>query len=64
VPEGDLIGEGEAWVLTDGKVVKGRWRRTSAEAVTEYLDANGAPIRLTPGRTWVELPKPGMGSLT
>jgi hypothetical protein len=63
VPEADLIGEGEAWVLSDGKVVKGRWRRTSAEAVTEYLDASGAPIRLTPGRTWVELPKPGMGSL-
>ena len=26
---------------------------------TQYLDAAGAPIRLTPGRTWVELPEPG-----
>jgi hypothetical protein len=64
VPEATLVGEGEAWVLTDGQVVKGRWRRTSPEAVTEYLDTGGKPIRLTPGRTWVELPKPGMGTLT
>ena len=64
VPEADLIGEGEAWVLTDGKVIKGRWRRTSPDAVTEYLDGSGQPIRLTPGRTWVELPKPGMGQLS
>jgi hypothetical protein len=63
VPEADLVGEGEAWVLTDGKVVKGRWRRTAPESVTEYLDASGAPIRLTPGRTWVELPKPGSATL-
>jgi hypothetical protein len=64
VPAAALVGEGEAWVLTDGKVVKGKWRRTTLEAVTEYLDANGAPIRLTPGTTWVELPQPGSAAVT
>jgi len=59
VPAAALVGEGEAWVLTDGKVVKGKWRRTGLEARTEFLDANGAPVKLTPGPTWVELPSPG-----
>jgi hypothetical protein len=63
VPEADLIGEGEAWVLSDGKVVKGRWKRTAPGEMTQYLDASGAPIRLTPGRTWVELPIPGSATL-
>ena len=63
VPEADLVGEGEVWVLSDGKVVKGRWKRTAPGEVTQYLDANGAPIRLSPGRTWVELPIPGLATL-
>lgn len=59
VPEAELVGEGDAWVLTDGQVVVGRWRRPSPEVATEYLDADGRPITLTPGRTWVELAPPG-----
>jgi hypothetical protein len=59
VPEAELIGEGELVVLTDGKLVKGRWSRPDAAAVTSYTDAAGAAIRLTPGRTWVELVPPG-----
>ena len=63
VPEADLVGQGEAWVLTDGKVVTGRWRKPTPEAVTQYLDGAGAPVKLTPGQTWVELPLPGMARL-
>jgi len=63
VPEADLVGEGEAWVLSDGKVVKCRWKRGAAGEVTQYIDAEGKPVRLTPGRTWVELPIPGMATL-
>lgn len=63
VPEADLVGEGDVWVLSDGKVVKGRWTRASEDQVTQYVDAAGAPIRLTPGRTWVELPIPGAATL-
>lgn len=59
VPEADLVGEGDVWVFTDGKIVMGRWRKASPEAVTEYLDSAGAPIALTPGQTWIELPPPG-----
>lgn len=59
VDEGKLIGTGDAWVLTDGKVTKGKWSKPTAEAVPSYSDAAGKPIGLTPGTTWVELPPPG-----
>ncbi len=62
VPEGQLIGEGEAWVLSDGKIVKGKWTKSNLTEVTRFTDAAGAPIPLTPGRTWVELPPPGTAS--
>ena len=63
VPEANLIGTGEAWVLTDGKIVKGTWTKPSAGAVTTYTDPAGAPIKLTPGQTWVELAPPGGGTV-
>ncbi|MDQ2648293.1 MAG: DUF3048 domain-containing protein [Actinomycetota bacterium] len=59
IPEAQLIGEGDVWVLTAGGVVKGRWHKPTLESVTTYLDVDGAPIPLTPGRTWVQLPQPG-----
>jgi hypothetical protein len=64
VPEGKVVGTGECWVLTDGKLVKGKWAKTSPEAVTAYTDSAGAPIGLTPGQTWIELPPPGAASAT
>lgn len=63
VPEAELLGEGEAWVLMDGRAVVGRWRKTAPEARTEYLTADGQPLLLTPGRTWVELAPPGSAEL-
>ena len=62
-PEAVLVGEGEAWVFTGHKLVRGRWVRPDAGAVTQYLDATGQPIPLTPGRTWIELPEPGSASV-
>jgi hypothetical protein len=64
VPEGDLVGSGECWILTNGMIVKGTWSKPSTEAITAYTDAAGAPIKLTPGRTWVELPPIGGGTVT
>jgi hypothetical protein len=57
VPEGGIyitVGSGEAWVFSDGKVVKGTWSRDDRSQVTKFLDANGRPIQLNPGPTWVE----------
>ena len=55
VPEADLIGEGDAWVLTAGRLIKGHWSRPDQEHTTAYTLPSGEPIRLTPGRTWLEL---------
>jgi Protein of unknown function (DUF3048) N-terminal domain/Protein of unknown function (DUF3048) C-terminal domain len=55
VPEAELIGEGEAWVLTAGRLIKGQWSRHSDGQTTVYTLPSGEPIKLTPGRTWLEL---------
>ena len=55
VPEAELIGEGDAWVLTAGRLIKGRWSRLTDAQTTVYTYPSGEPIRLTPGRTWLEL---------
>jgi hypothetical protein len=58
-PKALTVGEGDALVFTDGKVVPARWVRPSRDAPTQYLDPAGQPIALTPGRTWVELAQQG-----
>ena len=53
--EGELIGQGDAWVFSDGKLVRGRWVKQDAVSPTLFLDSSLAPIPLTPGQTYVEL---------
>jgi DUF3048 family protein len=64
VPEAQVVGEGDAWVLTGGYLVPAHWSKPSAEVVTRYTDASGADVRLAPGQTWVELVPPGNGTFT
>lgn len=56
-PEAQTIGEGEAWVYTNGSLIKGKWSRAKETDVIAITDAAGAAIKLTPGRTWVEFPR-------
>ena len=58
VPEADVVGEGDAWVLTGGMLIPCRWTKASDTDITRYTDASGAPVKLTPGKTWVELVPP------
>ena len=58
-PEAVVTGTGDAWVLTAGKMILGTWSRANDESVSIYTDADGRPITLTPGTTFVELPRPG-----
>lgn len=59
IPEAQMVGEGDVWVFTNGGVVVGRWHKPSLESIATYTDVDGAPINLTPGRTWVSLAPPG-----
>ncbi|MCA1656952.1 MAG: DUF3048 domain-containing protein, partial [Actinobacteria bacterium] len=54
-----LVGSGDAWFLSDGKAVKGRWSKPTSTAVTAYTTADGKPVALQPGRTWIELASTG-----
>lgn len=58
-PEAQTVGSGEAFVFTAGGVIYGSWDRPAIDATPTLLDEAGNPIKLTPGRTWIELPKPG-----
>lgn len=58
------VGSGTVLVFSDGRVVAGTWTRASAEKPTTYTAADGTPILLTPGRTWVALPRVGSAVVT
>jgi hypothetical protein len=58
-PEAQTIGTGTAWVYTGGVLVRGTWTRNDRLEPFTLTDASGAVIGLTPGRTWVELPRVG-----
>ena len=49
-----VIGTGPAIVCRDGTCIGATWRRPTLGVITEYLDAAGRPIPLSPGRAWIE----------
>lgn len=48
-------GSGKAYIFQDGNVVEGIWQKDSRQAQFKFGDANGAPIGLNPGQTWMTL---------
>lgn len=54
-PEAVSVGEGRAWLLSDGRLQEGTWSRAGRDSPWELRDAHGAPMSLEPGRTWVML---------
>jgi hypothetical protein len=63
-PEVELVGEGRAWILRDGRLVKGRWHRASLQDVTVFETRSGEEIALAPGTTFVELMPKDAGGAT
>ena len=64
VPDTQLLGSGQGLVATAGRTLDVTW---SKEAVAEPLRltaADGLPVLLAPGRTWVELVPNGTGAVT
>ena len=55
----ELVGAGDASILAGGKVVKGHWSKPNPDAPIAYTGPGGEPVRLVPGRTWVELANVG-----
>lgn len=47
------IGSGTAYVFQDGGVTTGTWAKASNNAQITFTDANGAPLALNAGQTWL-----------
>ena len=62
VPEADVIGSGEAWILSAGYLCPVSWEKRDHQDVTVFRGTDHRYARLLPGRTWVELALVGRGT--
>ena len=49
----NTVGSGKSFIFQDGTVTIGSWKKTSSKSQMQFLDANGADIKLNPGQTWI-----------
>jgi hypothetical protein len=54
-PNALTTGTGTGFVMTDGGIIPITWTRESRLVPFSLVDANSQSVRMTPGRTWVEL---------
>jgi Protein of unknown function (DUF3048) N-terminal domain/Protein of unknown function (DUF3048) C-terminal domain len=64
VPTYSLVGSGDAVVASGGKTLAARWQKDAQDTPMRLFAADGSPVTLAPGNTWVELVPNGSGSLT
>ncbi len=50
-----MTGSGTAYIFQDGTVTKGIWEKPSRKDQFRFGDANGAPLGLNAGQTWISL---------
>jgi len=53
-----MTGQGQALFISGGLAVAGTWQKASREAPVKYFFADGTPLTLHPGNTWVEIIDP------
>ena len=53
--EAKVVGSGPAWISTNGKTIKGTWRKKSLTAPTKFYNAAGAEVTLTAGQTFINV---------
>ncbi|MGB8859565.1 MAG: DUF3048 C-terminal domain-containing protein [Ilumatobacteraceae bacterium] len=63
-PDAQSTGTGDAWVFSGGNKVHGTWTRADRLQVFTLTADDGTPILLTPGRTFIELPRSQLGNVT
>ena len=54
-PVSKTVGSGKAYVFTNGVVYVGSWERTDRLGLYVLRDSAGAPIKLTPGQTFIQV---------
>ena len=58
-PDAQTLGTGEVYVFTGGNYIHGTWSRNDIHDPFDLVADDGTKIQLQPGRTFVELPRPG-----
>jgi hypothetical protein len=53
--EAQLTGKGTAWIASNGKTVKGTWRKKSFTSPTKFYGPDGKPVTLTVGQTFIQV---------
>ncbi len=48
-----VIGSGKAYIFQDGNVIEGIWEKTAGNSQIRFGDANGSPLAINPGQTWI-----------
>jgi len=51
----ETVGEGDALVFQDGKVIEAVWKKPARESRTRFYDLNDKEIRFNAGPTWIEI---------
>ncbi|HKY16087.1 MAG TPA: DUF3048 C-terminal domain-containing protein, partial [Microthrixaceae bacterium] len=54
---------GRAWLLVAGTIVEGTWTRPARTDRYTLTGLDGSPLKLAPGRTWIELPSDPPGPI-
>ena len=63
-PDAQSTGTGDAWVFSGGTKIHGTWTRADRLQVFTLTADDGTPILLTPGRTFIELPRSQFGNVS
>ena len=50
-----MVGSGTAWISTNGRTIKGTWKKTAVTKPTQFFDASGKPVTLTVGQTFIQV---------
>jgi hypothetical protein len=53
--EATVVGSGTAWIFTNGKTIKGTWKKTAITKPTRFYDGNGKQVTMTIGQTFVQV---------
>jgi len=51
----DPTGTGPLEIFRNGVFVRGTWKRASLSSPLQLVSTSGAPMKLKPGTTWVEV---------
>ncbi len=55
----ETVGEGEALIFQDGRVIRGRWHREELQAEMRFYNLEGREVAFNRGNIWIEVLAPG-----